>query len=117
MRAYIALGVLYLRRRRYAEARATFEAAAANNFVPAIHRLGRMYFCGEGVDKDFAKARSLLERASGCGNIAAKLLLAHLLRTGHFGLRQAIRARWLGLTGSFECMSVYMKEPQSERLL
>jgi TPR repeat protein len=118
MRACCDLGSLYLERRRYAEAQAIFEVAAAKNFTPAIHRLGRMYFYGHGIDKNLERAKTLLERASADGNIAAKMQLAHLLKSGHFGMRQRIWGMWISFTAFIECMAVYQKEgPRSERFL
>jgi uncharacterized protein len=117
MRAHLTLGCMYLKRRRYPEAQASFEIAAANNFLPAFHQLGRMYFYGNGVEKDFVKAKEFLERASLGGNVAAKLQLAHLLKSGAFGVRQSIWGWWLSFVGFIECISVYMKNPRSERFL
>lgn len=117
MLAVLDLGSLYLERRRYAEAQAVFEAAAARDYAPAIHQLGRMYFYGHGVAKDFGRARTLLERASAEGNIAAKFQLAHLLRTGHFGFGQWLRSILLRFIAYKEVMSLHPKEPYSERFL
>ena len=74
-----------------------------------------MYFYGVGTEKNFDKARALLELASDNGNIAAKFQLGHLLRTGHFGFRQWIRGVWLRLVATKEVMALHPKDPNSER--
>ncbi len=92
-RAYYELGRLYLKAKKYGESKKAFERSAAGGFMPAVHMLGRMYFFGYGVDKDFQKAKPLLERAATWGSVFAKRLLAYQMMHS----RQGWRVVWKGL--------------------
>ena len=94
---YYYLGRLYLKLGRYDDAFADFRHAAAADYPPALHWLGRMYFFGTGVPKDIQKSRSYLERAGNGGNLLARILLAKLLvqHAASFGERvRGFYLRW-----------------------
>jgi TPR repeat protein len=92
---YYYLGRLYLKLSRHDEAFAAFRHAAAAEYPPALHWLGRMYFFGTGIPKDIVKSRSYLERATRGGNLLARILLAKLLAQNAAGLAERSRALWL----------------------
>ena len=58
--AYYSLGRLYLASKRFNDAKNAFEFAAARDFTPAIHFLGRMYIGGRGVEPNPELAQKLL---------------------------------------------------------
>ena len=95
--AYYSLGRLYFKLQRYDEAREAFSAAAAKDYTPAVHFLGRMYASGKGGEKDLVKAQQLLEHASKNGSVLAKGVLAYLFTHGHLGPRKWLRGMWLYL--------------------
>jgi hypothetical protein len=92
-----SLGRLYFRLKRYVEAKNAFSVAAARDYIPAVHFLGRMYASGKGVEKDSVKAEQLLERASKNGSVLAKGVLAYLLTHGHLSPLRFLRGMWLYL--------------------
>lgn len=116
-RGYFNLGCLYLERRRFSEAKNALEISASTGYAPASHRLGRMYFYGFGVDKDLAMAKMCFEKATAAGNIGAKLQLAHVLKTGRFGLANYLLGFYLSIAGFIEGMHVHVDDFLSERLL
>ena len=85
VRAYYNFRIPIPKDKQYAAAKEAFEVGSAQDFAPAIHMLGKIYFFGYGVDKDFQKAKPLLERASARGSVFAKRLLAYQLMHGHEG--------------------------------
>jgi TPR repeat protein len=110
------LGGLYSDRRRYDEAISEYKIAVGANYPPALHQLGRMYFYGDGVDRDLTIAGDLLERATVEGNLAAKLQFAHLLKSGARGVFGMIRGVFLQMVGMFQVMAIYRRDgPQSDR--
>jgi prolyl 4-hydroxylase len=91
------LGVWHLRQRQphadYEAARAAFQAAADQDFAPAVSALGYLYLRGQGVDYDAEQAAVLFERAAGLGFLEARYRLAEMRAAG-YGLAQDIaRAR------------------------
>lgn len=64
----------------YEKAFALYKAAAEEGIVNAISRLGKAYLKGDGCERDFAKARGLLERAADGGEREACYLYAHILK-------------------------------------
>ncbi len=69
------LGVSMNRRRAFL----WYERAAKENDAMAIYRLGRAYFCGIGIDRDFSEAHKLLRRAAAEGIEDARADLFALL--------------------------------------
>jgi TPR repeat protein len=106
--AYYSLGRLYLRQRRYDDARDAFEFAAEKRYVPALHFLGRMHFAGNGMARDPEKGEQLLQRAADAGSVVAKAGLAqHLIRTGSSPSRKLRGVRlWLEARVSFIIVSL-----------
>ncbi|MCP4042908.1 MAG: sel1 repeat family protein, partial [Gammaproteobacteria bacterium] len=61
-------------------ARRWFEASAAQNYVPAIYRLGDIHRHGDGVERDMGKAISLFRQAAEGGSYAARNAMGDLYR-------------------------------------
>jgi len=76
-RAHYNLGRLYLAGGRFSDAKYELERAAAKEFMPAIHYLGRLYYFGYGVPVDRVRGKALLEAAAKWGCIFAKATLAY----------------------------------------
>lgn len=70
-----------------AQALKALEQAAAQGNVNAQFRLGAMYENGEGVPRDYARARRWYEKAAAQGNGWAQICLGVLYAEGH-GVRQ-----------------------------
>jgi TPR repeat protein len=108
-RAQYFLGRLYLGKKEYQEAKTAFEEAANRGYAPAIHHLGRMYYFGQGVDRDLGYSQQLMERAAEAGSITAKSELAIALMQGSFGRRQVFRGLLLWLSGLVEAFQVALE--------
>jgi len=99
-RAMYGLGVIYCSRQDYARAMETLEAGAKKDCGAAIHRLGKIYFNGEGVDADRDKALALWERAAALGYLWAKRSLYRALVKG--GLRDKLRGAVVCISAVFD---------------
>jgi TPR repeat protein len=117
LQGYYRLGKQYLNQKRYEEAAAAFECAAAKGYVPAIHWSGVMYLWGKGVALDKQKGEQLLRHAASRGSIFAKVKLARYLIDGHAGLWNRLCGVRLWIEALVQGLSVYYKEgPKSQRL-
>ena len=110
LRAQFGLGRWYLKKGYFTEAQQAFEIAAKGDFVPAIHYLGRIYFFGQGVPKDIAKATSLLERAVADGSIYARRILGRIFIQNSEHLLNKARGFWLIGSGAVLLIWVMMVE-------
>lgn len=113
---HYALGRLYLKEKRFDDAKKAFRLGAARGYPPAINYLGRMYFFGWG-DRDVAKAKGYLEDASSRGNLAARRLLAHLLVRYHLSIPELMRGIFLTVRSFVEIVIVgFVEGLESEKL-
>jgi TPR repeat protein len=112
-----SLGLLYLYKKEYLKAIEEFSAAVSKNSSPSMYILGRMYFRGEGVDRNISAARNLWENGVTLGHIPSRRHLADLLMTGQFGILQILRGVWLWISGVIQAFFILMNDPGSERLL
>jgi len=101
-RAMYGLGAIYCLRGDYARAVETLEGGAQKGCGAAIHRLGKMYFDGEGVDADRGKALALWERGAALGYLWAKRSLYRALIRGGLGDK---------LRGAAVCISAIFDVP------
>lgn len=77
-RALYELGRAYAANRQMPEAIAAYRKAADKGSTAAMTALAALYASGNGVAKDDAQARALLQRAAGAGNARALASLAAL---------------------------------------
>jgi len=106
VRARYCLGRMYLVAGQYAEAKLEFEYAASKGYIPAVHFLGRIYYCGYGVSVDRARARILLETASAGGSVFAKALLASDLLHKTKGVSAYLKGVLLRLEATFDIIKI-----------
>jgi prolyl 4-hydroxylase len=89
------LGVWHLTQKRpdadLEAARAAFQAAADQDFAPAVSALGYLYLRAQGVDYDAERAAALFDRAAALGFVEARYRLAEMRAAG-YGLAQDIEA-------------------------
>ena len=71
---------------QHEEAVRWYRKAVSQEYGPALLWLGLAYVRGHGVEKDFARGVSLLERSAKTGNYFAKRELALLMIFGRFGI-------------------------------
>jgi TPR repeat protein len=117
-RAHHRLGRLYLRLKRYDDAKRAFDFAAARNYTPSVHDLGKMYFLGLGVEKNLDKARRYLEQAATGGSVFGKRLLARLLMEDASSFQTRVRGFWLFCGALLDLVVVLCTEgPKSARLI
>lgn len=79
-------GMAFLVLDRHEEAISRFQAAARQEYGPALLWLGISYVRGLGVTADFGKGVNYLRRAENTGNRLAKRELALLMAKGKFGI-------------------------------
>lgn len=80
------LGTFYAREKNYQQAVVTLSKAAAQNYMPAIYRLGQMYDVGEGVAPDRKKALEYIEQAAKMGHLFAQRDIAGRMIKGDYGI-------------------------------
>ncbi len=88
--AFHGLASIYWKRKEYKEAYKALAAGAEANDMRCVYWLGRLYRDGQGVERDYHKARTLFERASNQGNLFARSALAILLMSGRCGTRSIV---------------------------
>lgn len=64
----------------YPEAKRMFEILARQDFEPALHCLGLMYFNGEGVTKDYEQAYAYFVRAAELGYASSQNIIAIMIQ-------------------------------------
>jgi hypothetical protein len=98
-----------------------FSWGASDGYAPSIYRLASMYLHGKFVEKDFKKARELLELAAQKGNVFAKKDLAHILLMKNFGISGKIKGFGLFCVLIFYQIDVILRRinkiPLDERYL
>ena len=80
------LGTFYAREKNYQQAVIMLSKAAAQNYMPAIYRLGQMYDAGEGVTLDRKKAIEYIEKAAKMGHLFAQREIAGRMIRGDYGI-------------------------------
>jgi uncharacterized protein len=85
-------GAFYLGRHlidqcQYAEGKLWLEKSAAQEYGPALWRLGKIYLEGLGDGVDFKKGLEYIKRAERQGNLYARRQLSVLMIQGRLGLR------------------------------
>lgn len=81
------LGTFYFyEEKNYQQAVVMLSKAAAQNYMPAIYRLGQMYDVGEGVAPDQKKALEYIEQAAELGHLFAQRNIAGRMIKGDYGI-------------------------------
>jgi len=80
------IGSLYRLEGKYEEAITWLIKAAAQGYMPALYRLGKMYDIGEGVAIDKEKSYKFLEEAAIKGHLFAKRELSVKMMKGESGV-------------------------------
>jgi TPR repeat protein len=97
--------------------RGAVEALSAGSeldHIPAINRLGMMYYYGLGVPKDTKKARELWEPGSRLGNMFSRRNLALIYLSGSQGLVMAPYGLWLFVTVLLMIPGIALRSPTSD---
>ena len=110
------LGELYQIHGDHNKAREIFSIGAAQEYVPAMYLLGRMYVFGSGGFRDDAKGRALLEKCAALGYLRAKAALANMLMRGSDGFRGRIKGLWNGFRFMREAIQLYKHDPDNEAI-
>jgi TPR repeat protein len=103
------LGTIYSQSGDYKAACLAFSRGAEQGYAPAIYRLAKLYQAGEGVPKNIAEYKRLLEIARSKGHVFAKRDLATVLLTGQFGIMPAVRGAIMLLTLWFDVAHLIWK--------
>jgi uncharacterized protein len=110
------VGLDYLEKRQFAEAKEAFEISADKGYLASARQLGKIYSRGLGVPKDIDTGRKYLEKALRAGYVFAKRDLAVLLMNGKFGALAKIRGVWLFLVALKDVIVVIFTDPTRELL-
>jgi TPR repeat protein len=100
--ARLRIGIMLYRKGQVREGFENIESAVVAGHAPAMRRLGRVYFRGEGVACDRVEAAKWWRRAIQAGNLAAKLEYGQALMSGAFGLLAIFTGAILFVSGLFE---------------
>lgn len=100
----------------YDRAREIFSVGRSRGYSPSIVRLANLYLKGLGVERDYSKARALLEQAAELGNLWAKVALAAMTVT--LGRTAIVRFKGLlmGIAAGVHLRIERWRDPYSERL-
>jgi uncharacterized protein len=116
VRASYESGRGHLRRMAYRGALDAFRIGAKENYAPSMNILALMYLRGEGVPRDAAKARDLLEGAVAQGHVFSKRNLGKLLMSGRFGRKHMVRGFFLFVAALTDVLIVTPIDPHGVRL-
>jgi uncharacterized protein len=115
--ALYSLGKLYMKAGESVKAKEIFASKALQDYLPAIHELGRMYHHGIGTEKDLTLAKRLLEKAAAQGHVFAMRELAGMLSRGGYGLLQVPRGLYLFIKSIVSMIRILKTDsPHSEKI-
>lgn len=115
--AQFYLGLLHRVEGAFPDALRGFEAAASQDYAPALYRLGRMYDVGEGAQIDRDKAYEYLARAARLGHLFAQREIAVKMIRGQLGFRWVPRGFFLLARVLLAGVRTGWSDPESERIL
>jgi TPR repeat protein len=108
------LGALYRSKQQYPQAVEWLTKSAAQKYMPAIYRLGKMYDIGEGVNKDHAKAYKYLEQAASMGHLFAKREIAVKMIKGHSGAINILKGVFMFIQVLFAGVRTISIDPDND---
>ena len=109
------LGTLYRTQKQYERALECFERSASQDFMPALHALGKMYNTGQGVDIDKAKAYSYFAQAAQRGHLPSKREIAVQMMKGHHGVACIPQGVYRFIRIFWPALQLFWKDPADER--
>ena len=110
------LGYLHKLEGQYEKGLECFRKAASQGYLPAMHRLGKMYENGEGTAQDTVKALQYYEQAAQEGHLKAQREIAfHLLR-GQLGFKKIPQGIWGIIIIIWSAIKLFMNDPYSDKL-
>lgn len=115
--AQFRLAKLYAKKKDYSEALKFYKLSAAQDYSPALFRLGWVYETGRGIEQDSHNAFMHYERSAALGNIFGLKNTALMMIKGHLGVIQRFRGIYLFVKAIVATITVGWKDPHSERLL
>ena len=101
---------------RHADAIKELEEAISKRYPPAINSLAKLYFLGQGVPEDKAKALSLWREGAALGHLHSKRHLVHRSLRGHFGIFWFLRSIPMYITLAIDAISVVLNNRYTDRL-
>jgi len=110
------LGGLYRSEHQYEEAIAWLQKSVAQEYVPALYRLGRMHDIGEGVDLDKDKAYRYLEQAAKMGHLFARREVAVKMIKGRGGLINIFKGLYMFARVLCGGAKVASRDPDSDMI-
>lgn len=97
------MGLEFFKEKIYEKALKHFTNAAEQGNSDAQYKLGLLYFCGEGVPKDFVEAKKWFEKAYMNDNAAATYFLSCMYYNGDGTDVDKNKSRWLFDKASEKC--------------
>lgn len=110
------LGTLYRSKQQYLQAVEWLTKSAAQKYMPASYRLGKMYDIGEGVNKDHIKAYEYFEQAAKMGHLFAQREIAVKMLKGHLGTINIIKGVFKFVRVLFAGARLASKDPDSDMI-
>jgi TPR repeat protein len=92
-----------------------YEKSAAQGFLPAMYRLGRLYKSGKGVIRNEERAFAYFEDAANRGHLFSQRQLIQRLLCGRQGILGRIKAIFWFLKLPFKVSAIVLKEDDDER--
>ena len=111
-----ALGALYYREGKYAEAEKTFADGVAKSDPVSMYWLASVYVVDARHRGKSTEIRTLLEKSATLGHIRAKHDLSLFLMKGRYGKRDVLKGIWLYITNLIDAFKVSYRDPTSWRL-
>lgn len=112
--AYYCLGRLFLREKRYDDARTAFELAEADGDAPSIYYLGEIYRRGWGVERDLERAKKYFTRAAANGHLVSRGALAVMREREKSGISAWLRARLAALIYAWKAVGIGSRNGESD---
>jgi hypothetical protein len=110
------LGSLYAREKNYQQAVDMLNKAAAQNYMPAMYRLGQMYDAGEGVAPDRKKALEYIEQAAEMGHLFAQRNIAGRMIKGDYGITKIPQGLYQFVKILWDVVRIAHHDEHDERL-
>jgi TPR repeat protein len=116
VRGQAGLATTHVRMGRYAQAVEELESAIAKRYPPAMNSLAVMYFRGDSIPQDKAKALDLWCRGASLGHYHSKRHLIGQSLHGKFGFWKAIWAAWLFFPTVMDLAKIRFANRYSDRM-
>lgn len=114
--ATLPVGYFYLRQKDYKKACEIFSIGRERGYAPSIVRLGDLYVKGQGVECDYAVAKSLFSQAADLGNLWGKSGAAAMTMSLARSRSEKYKGSLMLIIALLQIKYQKWREPRSEKL-